>query len=93
MTEIKKKGEVWEIKDVRKGEMTVRLEEDVDPSVDTFFAASLLEGKPQYISAEANLGLSLPKPREGDLMSFRTCLVEFLKPIPFSVLDEVLNGS
>lgn len=91
MSEIKRKGEVWEIKDVRKGELTIRLEEDVDQTVDTFFAAELLEGKPQYISVDLNL---LPKPREGDLMSFRTTLVQFLRLIPASQLDEVLqNGS
>lgn len=75
---IRKAGEVWRIRDCRKGDMTIRLTEDVTEGQE-WFAAELVEGKPAYLSQEVRIGaFSMPKPTIGDVMSFRQCLVTWL---------------
>lgn len=72
------KEEVWGIVHARKGPLTVRLCEDVDPTVD-FFAAEIIAGRPIYLSNEARIGLWDPLPGPGDTISMRQSLVRWKK--------------
>ncbi len=80
--EYPKAGEFWKVRDVRKGALTVRLQEDVDPTADDFFEAEIVSGQAQYISTGYNLaqrydGLGLP----GSVISLRTTLCQFLEQV------------
>lgn len=73
-----KAGEVWKING-RKGPLTVRLMEDVDPAVDGFFDVHIVEGRAQFLSRMYNdlqqvNGLGT----QGTEMSLRTTLTHFL---------------
>lgn len=73
------KGEVWEVSD-RHGQMTIKLEEDVDESKDSFFNAVILEGKKSYMSRDSNDEQKYNgKGTAGHIESFRTGLCSFVK--------------
>ncbi|KKL08817.1 hypothetical protein LCGC14_2572070 [marine sediment metagenome] len=67
------KGEVWIITG-RRGRLTIKLLEDVDPADDIFFDAKLVAGSPHYMSPERAPEVI------GDTMTFRASITLFVRP-------------
>jgi len=85
---MKKKDEIWEIEHVRKGKLTVRLDEDVADDQE-WFSAELLEGKPSYIGNEVRIGFMGQRPPvSGESMTHRQSLVRWLRQVP---MEEFVN--
>lgn len=62
--------------------LTIMLQEDVDEKSDTFFEASIINGRVQYRSRKNRItqavdGMGTP----GDTVSFRTMLTRFIEKV------------
>lgn len=65
-------GDVWKVRCCRKGALTIRLTEPIDPA-DDFFDAELVDGVPQYIRDRRN-----DPERPGDRITFRHTFVKWV---------------
>ena len=70
-----KRGEIWRTSG-RKGNLTLRMLEDVDFHEDTFFQAEIVEGRAQFQSDSYRLAQRMEGyGTKGTGLSFRTTLV------------------